>query len=105
MAHDGGTEGALVFVKALLNLLGKLELEGYQVSMHLLAPGTTFGAHCPCDSRIDAVYSGRLRIVIGGRTTQLGPGDWIEIPAGVMMSAEVVGDEPVLGFGAARDAT
>jgi mannose-6-phosphate isomerase-like protein (cupin superfamily) len=91
-------------VKALLNLLGKLEIEGYQVSMHLLAPGTTFGAHCPCESRIDAVCYGQLRVVIGGRITQLGPGDWIEIPAGVTVTAEVVGDEPVLAFDVARDA-
>lgn len=90
-------------MKALRKLLGKLELEGYQVSMHLLAPGTTFGAHCPCESRIDAVFSGQLRLVIGGRITQLGPGDWIEIPAGVVVTAEVVGDEPVLAFDAARD--
>jgi len=90
-------------MNVLLNLLGKLEVEGYQVSMHLLAPGTVFGEHSPCEPRIDAVFSGRLRIVVGGQVNELGPGDWIEIPAGVTMTAEVVGDEPVLGLDAARD--
>lgn len=91
-------------MKALLNLLAKLEVEGYQVSVHLLAPGTMFGAHCPCEPRIDAVISGRLKVVISGKATLLGPGEWIDIPAGATVTTEVMGDEPVLGLGAARDA-
>jgi len=49
------------------------------------------------------VFSGQLKLVIGGHVHLLGPGDWVEIPAGVTMTAEVVGDEPVLGLDATRD--
>jgi quercetin dioxygenase-like cupin family protein len=87
----------------LLRLQARLEAEGFRVTMHLLAPGTTFEAHCPCESRIDVVFSGLLKVVIEGEERLLGPGDWQLVPAGVSMSAEVVGDEPVLGFDAVRD--
>lgn len=90
-------------MNALVTLQSRLEALGYEVSVHVLAPGTIFGAHCACESRIDAVFSGQLRLVIGGHAHLLGPGDWIDIPAGVYMSAEVVGDEPVLGMDATRN--
>ncbi len=90
-------------MNALLTLQARLEAEGYRVGMHLLAPGTAFGEHCLCEMRIGAVFSGQLKVVIGGCTHLLGPGDWIEVPAGVAISAEVVGDEPVLELDAARD--
>jgi quercetin dioxygenase-like cupin family protein len=90
-------------VNALFNLQARLEGQGYQVSLHILAPGTAFGEHCTCDSRLDAVFSGQLRVVIGGESRLLGPGDWVEVPAGAIMSAEVVGDEPVFSLDAARD--
>lgn len=85
---------------ALLKLRARLEADGYRVTLHLLAPGTSFAAHCPCESRIDAVFCGQLRVLVAGRERMLGPGDWIEVPAGVVMSAEVVGDSPVLGLDA-----
>ena len=87
----------------LLRLQARLEAEGFRVTMHLLAPGTTFQAHCPCEPRIDVVFSGLLKVVIEDEERLLGPGDWQRVPAGVSMSAEVVGDEPVLGFDAVRD--
>lgn len=90
-------------MNTLLKLQARLESEGYQVWMQLLAPGTVFDAYRACAPRIDAVYSGRLRLVIGDRECILGPGDWIEIPAGVIVTCEVVGDEPVLSLDAARE--
>lgn len=90
-------------MNALLSLQARLESEGYQVWLRVLAPGTVFGDHCLCDTRIDAVFSGQLKLVVGGHVHLLGPGDWLEIPAGVAISAEVVGDEPVLELDAARD--
>jgi len=90
-------------ITALMKLRVRLEAEGYRVTLQLLAPGTSFAAHCPCESRIDAVFCGQLRVVSAGRERMLGPGDWMEVPAGVMMSAEVVGDSPVLGLDATRD--
>lgn len=90
-------------MNALRSLQGRLESQGYQVSLHLLPPGTAFGAHCTWDTRIDAVFAGRLKVVVGGTARLLGPGDWVEIPAGVVMSAEVIGDEPVFALDASRD--
>jgi quercetin dioxygenase-like cupin family protein len=92
-------------MNALRSLQATLEAEGYVVAMYLLAPGTAFNPHCVVGRRLDAVFSGRLQWVIAGETHLLGPGDWIEIPAGATVSAEVVGDEPVLGLDAspARD--
>jgi mannose-6-phosphate isomerase-like protein (cupin superfamily) len=90
-------------VKALLSLREKLEVDGYQVALQLLAPGTVFAAHCPCEARVEAVFSGRLQVMIAGRMHLLGPGDWVDIPAGVPVMAEVVGDEPVLCLDAALD--
>jgi quercetin dioxygenase-like cupin family protein len=89
-------------VMAGLDLLAKFEAEGYRVSMHLFAPGTVFARYSLCEPRIDAVLCGRLRLVIDGEANLLGPGDWIEVPEGVAVSAEVIGDEPVLGLDAAR---
>jgi quercetin dioxygenase-like cupin family protein len=90
-------------VKSVTDLLARFEADGYHVSMHLFAPGTVFGAHCLWERRIDAVVCGQLKVVIGGNASTLSPGDWIEIPAGVTVSAEVIGDEPVLGIEAARN--
>ena len=90
-------------MNALLLLREKLEAGGYQVALQLLAPGTAFAAHCPCEARVAAVFSGRLQVVIAGRMHLLGPGDRVDIPAGVPVTAEVVGDEPVLCLDAALD--
>jgi len=90
-------------VNTLLSLREQFEAGGYPVALQLLAPGTIFAAHCPCEARIEAVFSGCLQVVIAGRVHLLGPGDWIDIPAGVPVMAEVVGDEPVLCLDAALD--
>jgi len=88
---------------ALRRLCSRLEAQGYRVTVHLLAPGTVFGAHCACESHIEAVYSGCMRVVLDGRERLLGPGDWLEIRAGATVSSEVLGDEPVFGMDATRD--
>jgi quercetin dioxygenase-like cupin family protein len=92
-----------VHVNAVRKLQARLEANGYQVSMYLLAPGTTFGEHCLPEARIEAIFAGQLRLVFGGNTHLLGPGDWLEVPAGITIVTEVVGDEPVLGLDAARE--
>jgi mannose-6-phosphate isomerase-like protein (cupin superfamily) len=90
-------------VNALQSLQGRLESQGYQVTLHVLAPGTAFGAYCTSDARIDAVFAGHLKLVVGSATWLLGPGDWLEIPAGSVLSAEVIGDEPVFALDATLD--
>lgn len=87
----------------LAALQATLESQGYRVTSYLLAPGTAFGDHCTCESRIGAVFAGQLRVTVGGVERLLGPGDWIEIPCGAVLNAEVVGEDPVFGLDAARD--
>lgn len=97
------THGDEAGVTAVLKLRAKLEAEGYEVVIQLLAPGTIFGEHCPCEMRLEAVFSGRLRVVIGDLERQLGPGDWLEVPRGATLLTEVLGDDPVLYLLAVRD--
>ena len=51
---------------------------------------------------IDAVVSGRFRLVVAGHTAQLGPGDWVEIPRGRRHTATVMGNETVVSLDAVR---
>ncbi len=80
----------------------KLEQMGYVVARYTYPPGTTFPEHVHEASKIDAVVSGRFRLVVAGHLTVLGPGDWIEIPRGTRHAAAVVGDEPVVSLDAVR---
>lgn len=80
----------------------KLEEAGYLVARYTYAPGTTFPDHVHGMDKIDAVLSGRFRLVVAGHLAVLGPGDWIEVPRGVRHSATVMGDEPVVSLDAVR---
>ena len=52
--------------------------------------------------KIDAVLSGRFRLVVRGHMKVLGPGQWIEIPRGAVHNAAVMGDEPVVTLDAVK---
>jgi quercetin dioxygenase-like cupin family protein len=52
--------------------------------------------------KIDAVLSGRFRLVVRGHMKVLGPGQWIEIPRGTIHNAAVIGDEPVVSLDAVK---
>ena len=80
----------------------KLEAAGYLVSRHTYPPGTAFPEHSHRLDKVDAVISGRFRMVVAGHFAILGPGDWVEVPRGVHHSAAVVGSEPVVSLDAAR---
>ena len=80
----------------------RLEAAGYLVSRYTYAPGTSFREHTHSVDKIDAVVSGRFRMVVAGHFTILGPGDWVEVPRGVHHTAAVVGDEPVVSLDAVR---
>lgn len=80
----------------------KLENAGYLVARCTCAPGATFPDHVHGFDRIDAVVSGRVRMVVAGHLAVLGPGDWIEVARGVRHSATVLGDEPVVSLDAVR---
>jgi len=80
----------------------KLEQMGYRVARYVYEPGTVFPDHTHGVDKIDAVVSGRFRLVIGGHVAVLGPGQWVNVPNGVLHNAAVVGDEPVVSFDALK---
>jgi mannose-6-phosphate isomerase-like protein (cupin superfamily) len=80
----------------------KLESAGYLVARYVYPPGTAFPDHVHGVDKIDAVVSGRFRLVVAGHLAMLGPGDWVEVPRGVRHTATVVGDEPVVSLDAVR---
>lgn len=76
----------------------KLERSGYSATRYVYPPSTVFPDHSHGMDKMDAVLSGRLRIVIEGREIVLEAGDMVAVPAGVVHSAETVGDEPVVSL-------
>ena len=80
----------------------KLEALGYRVARYVYDPGTVFPDHTHGVDKIDAVVSGRFRLVVGGHLSVLGPGDWVAIPRGAVHSATVIGDVPVVSLDAVK---
>jgi len=83
-------------------LRAKLEALGYRVAKYTYEPGTIFPDHKHDVDKIDAVLSGRFRLVVRGHMKVLGPGQWIEIPRGTIHNAAVMGDEPVVSLDAVK---
>jgi quercetin dioxygenase-like cupin family protein len=83
-------------------LRDKLHGLGYRVARYTYEPGTVFPDHTHGVDKIDAVVTGRFRLVIGGHLAVLGPGDWIEVPRGVVHNAAVIGDDPVVSLDAVK---
>lgn len=83
-------------------LRARLEALGYVVARYVYPPGTRFPDHAHDVDKIDAVVSGRFRLVIGGHTAQLGPGDWVEVPRGRRHNATVIGEEAVVSLDAIK---
>jgi quercetin dioxygenase-like cupin family protein len=77
-------------------LRGKLESQGYRLARYVYAPGTVFPDHTHGVDKVDAVVAGRFRLIIGGHVAVLRSGEWVTVPAGVIHSAAVVGDESVV---------
>ena len=77
-------------------LRAKLESLGYRIARYVYAPGTVFPDHKHEIDKADAVVAGRFRLIIGGHVAILRAGEWVAIPAGMMHSAAVIGDEPVV---------
>ena len=85
------------------SLRKKLEDRGYSVSCYTYSAGTHFSDHKHGQPKIDAVLSGTFRMGMYGEFVDLGPGDWIEVPAESTHSAEVIGDESVVSLDAVRN--
>ena len=83
-------------------LRAKLESLGYRIARYVYEPGTVFPDHTHGVDKIDAVVSGRFRLVVGGHLAVLGPGDWVAIPRGSVHNATVIGDEPVVSLDAVK---
>ncbi|HYB96457.1 MAG TPA: cupin domain-containing protein [Vicinamibacterales bacterium] len=83
-------------------LRAKFESRGYRVAKYVYEPGTVFPDHAHDVDKIDAVLSGRFRLVVRGHMKVLGPGEWIEIPRGTVHNATVLGDEPVVSLDAVK---
>ena len=83
-------------------LRAKLESLGYRVAKYVYEPGTVFPDHKHDVDKIDAVLSGRFRMVVRGHMKVLGPGQWMEIPRGTVHNAAVMGDEPVVSLDAVK---
>ena len=52
--------------------------------------------HARSDERFD-VLAGRMLFTVSGHTREVGPGDFVWIPRGVVHQWRVVGDEPLHG--------
>ncbi|MDO8677825.1 MAG: cupin domain-containing protein [Acidobacteriota bacterium] len=83
-------------------LRAKLESLGYRTARYVYEPGTVFPDHSHGVDKIDAVVSGRFRLVVGGHLAMLGPGDWVAIPRGSVHNATVIGDEPLVCLDAVK---
>jgi quercetin dioxygenase-like cupin family protein len=79
-----------------------LELEGYDVLVYTYRSGTVFPDHEHPRDKCDGVLEGRLRIVVGGESFELGPGDRLYLPAGTRHSAAVVGEATVVSLDGTR---
>lgn len=79
-----------------------LEPRGYAVARYTYPPGTRFPPHTHGEAKIDAVLEGTFRMGMHGQFVDLRPGDWLEVPAGVEHSAEVVGDATVVSLDAVK---
>lgn len=74
----------------------RLEQAGLRPSRFDMVPGDRYGDHAHPDAEIRWVVSGRLRIVAGYEELILESGDRLDLAAGVVHSADVVGDEVVV---------
>ncbi len=78
----------------------KLAARGCRVTRYVYPPGTVFPPHTHEVDKIDGVLAGRFRLTLPEGTFVLEAGDMIAVPRGVVHSAEVVGDEPVISLDA-----
>lgn len=97
-AWDVGRDGRLTEAA----LRAAIEARGYAVTRYVYPPGTRFPAHSHGLDKIDAVLSGRFRMGMKGGSVDLTAGDRLHVPAGLVHTAEVVGDEPVVSLDAVR---
>jgi quercetin dioxygenase-like cupin family protein len=79
-------------------LRAKLERLGYSVTRYVYPPGTVFPNHSHGVDKIDAVVSGRFKMIVEGQELVLEAGDMLPVARGIVHSAEVLGDESVVSL-------
>ena len=85
-------------------LRGKLEVDGVSGrEATCIRPAPCFPITNTAWTRSTPSSAGRFRLIIGGHLAMLGPGDWVEVPTGVMHNASVIGDDPVVSLDAVKD--
>jgi quercetin dioxygenase-like cupin family protein len=84
------------------NMRRKLQSEGYIVVKYTYPPGTYFADHLHTYDKKDAVLKGKFKVCAMGTEFILSPGDMIHVPAHLLHSAEVVGDESVISLDASK---
>jgi quercetin dioxygenase-like cupin family protein len=84
------------------NVRAKMAALGYSVTRYVYPPGTSFPPHRHEVDKLDAVLSGRFRLVVEGAEVALGAGDLLFVPRGILHSAEVVGSVPVVSLDGVR---
>lgn len=66
--------------------------------MNWLEPGMEARPHSHPFDQVAYILSGRVRFAVGEHVVEVGPGEMIHIPAGVVHYGEVVGDEPAVNL-------
>jgi len=79
-------------------MIARLENCGYDCTRYTYPPGTFFPDHCHETDKMDAVLQGKFRISMAGESAVLQAGDCLHVPAGMIHSAEVIGDTPVISI-------
>ncbi len=83
-------------------LVDKLSDLGYVCTRYIYPPGTCFPLHSHELDKIDAVLRGSFRITTADSSLILNAGDYVHVPAYLMHSAEVIGNDPVVSIDAIR---
>ena len=84
------------------NMTNKLQARGYRVSCYVYPPKTCFPDHTHSIDKIDGVLSGTFKMTLYREDIILKAGDCLEVPAGAIHSAEVMGNEPVVSLDAIK---
>jgi quercetin dioxygenase-like cupin family protein len=80
----------------------RLEQEGLYPSRFEMVPGETYEDHSHPKAEIRWVVSGSMKVKLRSEELILVPGDRLDLDAGVVHSAEVIGDEVVVTVSASR---
>lgn len=84
------------------SMRNKLKSQGYSCIKYTFFAGTDFPDHTHSVSKKDSIISGKFRFAMYGKEVILQPGDMIEVPAGALHNASVVGNDPVVFFDATK---